>query len=182
MWQSRVEIKVHFDAYFNCTAAFQAPYQTSIKGRAHMHFLDVQISNKSMKWEWAPPLTEVHQYSASKVAMWSKWNNLLFQHELPTHFYPSSYNIDRKRITSISQLSAHHSCIRIVPGVVTDGTPVSIDEHLHSTLTWTWTIPQTHRVGKVTPCENRGEGSVYLNHCATSHNLIPRVQAQLEQF
>jgi len=70
----------------------------------------------------------------------------------------SSYNIDRKRITSISQLSAHHACIRIVPRVVTDGTPVSIDEHLHSTLAQPWTIPQTHRVGKVGVCGKQGGG------------------------
>ena len=65
----------------------------------------------------------------------------------PTHpsihsfvsYYLSTYLV--KRNTRISKLSAHHSCIIIVPGVVTDGTPVSIDVHLHSTLTRPWAIP-----------------------------------------
>ena len=39
MWQSRVEIKDYSIAYFDCIAAFKAPYRwTSVKGKAHMHF------------------------------------------------------------------------------------------------------------------------------------------------
>ena len=142
-----------------------------------MHFKDVQISNESMKYEWVPPLTEVYKYSALKVIMQLKYDGIIFYFNMNCQ-HVSIYLVTKyrqKRITGIPQLSAHHACVRIVPGVVADCTPVSIDVHLHSTLTQPWTIPQTHRVGKVTPCENRRESSVCLNHYATNHNLIPYI-------
>ena len=41
MWQSRVEIEGYFVVYFDCIAAFEAPYRcTCVKGGAHMHFVD----------------------------------------------------------------------------------------------------------------------------------------------
>ena len=41
MWQSRVEIEGYSVAYFDRIVAFEAPYRrTSVKGGAHMHFVD----------------------------------------------------------------------------------------------------------------------------------------------
>ena len=41
MWQSYVEIKEYSVIYFNRVAAFKAVYhRTSVKGEAHMHFVD----------------------------------------------------------------------------------------------------------------------------------------------
>ena len=74
MWQSRVEIEGYSVVYFDRIAAFEAPYRwTSVKGGAHMHFVDAWISNESMKRVWAPLLTEVQRYSASKAVMRSKY-------------------------------------------------------------------------------------------------------------
>ena len=45
MWQYRVEIEGYSIAYFDCIAVFEAPYRlTSIKGGAHMHFVDIYAS------------------------------------------------------------------------------------------------------------------------------------------
>ena len=50
MWQSCVEIEGYSVAYFDRIAVFEAPYRgTSVKGRAHMHFvdsLDIHASTK----------------------------------------------------------------------------------------------------------------------------------------
>ena len=71
MWQSRVEIEGYSIAYFNRITAFKAPYcWTSIKGGAHMRFVDIYASIKHV---WAPPLTEVQWYGTSKAAMQSKY-------------------------------------------------------------------------------------------------------------
>ena len=41
MWQSRVEIKGYSIVYIDCIAAFKVPYcRTSVKGGAHMRFVD----------------------------------------------------------------------------------------------------------------------------------------------
>ena len=74
MWQSRVEIEGYFVTYFNRIAVLEAPYRwTSVKGGAHTHFVVAWISNEYMKCIWAPPLTEVQQYGASKATMQSKY-------------------------------------------------------------------------------------------------------------
>ena len=74
MWQSHVEIDGYSIAYFDRIAVFEVPYRwTSVKGSAHMCFVDAWISNKSTKHIWAPPLTEVQEYGASNTAMQSKY-------------------------------------------------------------------------------------------------------------
>ena len=74
MWQSRVEIEGYSVAYFDRIAAFEVPYRwTSVKGGAHMHFVDLLDIHASTKHVWAPPLTEVQQYGASNTAMQSKY-------------------------------------------------------------------------------------------------------------
>ena len=74
MWQSRVEIEGYSVAYFDCIAAFEAPYRwTSVKGEAHMRFVDLLDIHASTKRVWAPPLTEVQRYGASNAAMRSKY-------------------------------------------------------------------------------------------------------------
>ena len=74
MWQSRVKIEGYSVAYFDRIAAFKVPYcWTSIKGRAHMRFLDLLDIHASTKHVWAPPLMEVQRYSASNTAMRSKY-------------------------------------------------------------------------------------------------------------
>ena len=41
LWQSRVEIKGYSVAYFDCIVAFEVPHRwTSVKGGAHMRFVD----------------------------------------------------------------------------------------------------------------------------------------------
>ena len=37
-------------------------------------------------------------------------------------------------IWGVSQLSAHHTGVSVVPEVITDGAPSSIDTHLHPTI------------------------------------------------
>ena len=74
MWQSRVEIEGYSVAYFDRIAAFKAPYRwTSIKGGAHMRFVDSLDIHASTKHVWAPPLTEVQRYGALNAAMRSKY-------------------------------------------------------------------------------------------------------------
>ena len=50
MWQSHVEIEGYSVAYFDCIAAFEAPYRrTSVKGGAHKRLvdsLDIDASTK----------------------------------------------------------------------------------------------------------------------------------------
>ena len=71
MWQFCVDYSV---TYFDHIAVFEVPYcWTSVKGGAHMCFVDAWISTESMKHIWAPPLTEVQQYGTSKAAMRSKY-------------------------------------------------------------------------------------------------------------
>ena len=71
MWQSHVEIEGYSVAYFNRIAVFKVPYRwTSVKGEAHMHFVDLHAS---MEHVWAPPLTEVQWYGASNTAMRLKY-------------------------------------------------------------------------------------------------------------
>ena len=60
MWQSRVEIKGYSVTYFDRIAAIEALYHwTSVKGGAHMHFMDLLDIHASTKHAWALPLTEV---------------------------------------------------------------------------------------------------------------------------
>ena len=67
MWQSYVEIKDYSVIYFNRVTAFKALYhRTSIKGEAHMHFVD------RLDICMILPLTEVQRYGASNTAMRSK--------------------------------------------------------------------------------------------------------------
>ena len=74
MWQSCVEIEGYSIAYFDHITVFEALYRwTSVKGGAHMCFVNAWIPNESMKCIWAPPLTEVQQYAALKTAMQSKY-------------------------------------------------------------------------------------------------------------
>ena len=56
MWQSRVEIEGYSITYFNHITAFEAVYHwTSIKGGAHMCFVDLLDIHASTKYVWAPP-------------------------------------------------------------------------------------------------------------------------------
>ena len=56
MWQSRVEIEGYSVLYFDCIAAFEASYRwTSVKGGAHMHFLDLLDIHASMKRDKPSP-------------------------------------------------------------------------------------------------------------------------------
>ena len=74
MWPSRVEIEDYSFAYFDRIAVFEGPYHwTSLKGRAHMCFVDAWITDKFTKHIWAPPLMEVQQYGALNVVMQSKY-------------------------------------------------------------------------------------------------------------
>ena len=60
MCQSRVPIKGYSIVYFDRITTFKVLYRwTSIKGRAHMRFVDSFDIHASMKQVWAPPLTEV---------------------------------------------------------------------------------------------------------------------------
>ena len=113
MWPSRVEIEGYSAAYFNCIAAFKAPYcWTSVKGRAHMRFIDAWISNESMKRIWAPPLTEVQWYSALKAADRNmRWNNLWFLHGTATHAFISSMHVVDTSISDAStSVHVYESC------------------------------------------------------------------------
>ena len=84
MWQSNLEIEGYSVTYFDCIAAFEALYHwTSVKGGAHMRIVDSSDTHTSMKHIWAPPLTEVQWYSASKAAMQSKYVQFDFQIGLP---------------------------------------------------------------------------------------------------
>ena len=57
MWQSRVEIEDYSVAYFHRIAVFEMLYRsTSIKGRAHMCFIDLLYIYAFTKCIWAPPL------------------------------------------------------------------------------------------------------------------------------
>ena len=74
MWQSCVEIEGYSVAYFNRIAAFEALCRwTSVKGGAHMRFVDSLDIHASMKHVGAPPLMEVQWYGASNTAMQSKY-------------------------------------------------------------------------------------------------------------
>ena len=74
MWQSHVEIEGYSVVYFDYIAAFEVPYRwTSIKGGAHMRFVDSLDIHASTKRVWALPLVEVQWYDASKAPMRSKY-------------------------------------------------------------------------------------------------------------
>ena len=74
IWQSRVEIEGYSVAYFDHFTTFEVPYHwTSIKGGAHMSFVDSLDIHASTKHVQAPPLTEVQRYGASITAMQSKY-------------------------------------------------------------------------------------------------------------
>ena len=74
MWQSHVEIEGYSVVYFDRIAAFEVPYcWTSIKGGAHMRFVDLLDIHASTKRIWALPLVEVQWYGASKAAMRSQY-------------------------------------------------------------------------------------------------------------
>ena len=52
----------------------RVPYRwTSVKGGAHMCFMDLSDIHASMKHVWAPPWTKVQRYSTSNPAMRSKY-------------------------------------------------------------------------------------------------------------
>ena len=56
MWQSRVEIEDYSAVYLDRIAVFEVPYRwTSIKGRAHMHFVTLLDIHPSTKHIWALP-------------------------------------------------------------------------------------------------------------------------------
>ena len=60
MWQSRVEIEHYFVPYFNCITVFKALYhKTSVKGGAHMRWVNSWILTTFTQRVWVPPLTEV---------------------------------------------------------------------------------------------------------------------------
>ena len=60
VWQSCVEIEGYSVAYFNRIATFEAPYRwTSVKGGAHMRYVDSLDIHTPTKRIWALPLTEV---------------------------------------------------------------------------------------------------------------------------
>ena len=74
MWQSRVEMEGYSIAYFDRIVAFEAPYRwTSIKGGAHMRFVDSWDIHTSTKRVWAPSLTEAQRYGTSKATMRLKY-------------------------------------------------------------------------------------------------------------
>ena len=74
MWQSRVEIEGYSIAYFESIVAFEAPYcWPSVKGGAHMLFVDSWDIHTSTKRVWALPLTEAQRYGSSKATMQSKY-------------------------------------------------------------------------------------------------------------
>ena len=60
MWQSHVEIGGYSIVYFDRIAAFEVPYcWTSVKGGAHMRFVDSLDIHASTRHVWTPPLMEV---------------------------------------------------------------------------------------------------------------------------
>ena len=74
MWKSRVEIEGYSVPYFDHIATFEALYRwTSVKGGAHMRFVDWLDIHVSTLHVWVPPLTEVQWYGASNTAMRSKY-------------------------------------------------------------------------------------------------------------
>ena len=55
MWQSRVEIEAYSVAYFDRIAAFEAQNRwTSVKGGAHMHYVDLLDIHASEKRTYEP--------------------------------------------------------------------------------------------------------------------------------
>ena len=60
MWQSHVEIEGYSVVYFDRIAAFKVSNRwTSVKGVAHMRFVDSLDIHASTKYVSATPLTEV---------------------------------------------------------------------------------------------------------------------------
>ena len=84
MWQSRVEIESYSVAYFGRIAVFEALYHwISVKGGAHMCFVDLLDVHASTKCIWAPPLTEVQRYGASNTVM--QYTTVWFLHGTATY-------------------------------------------------------------------------------------------------
>ena len=63
MWQSQVEIEHYSIAYFDRATAFKAlQHRTSVKGRAHTHYVDLSgihayiccMYELHPKWEFCP--------------------------------------------------------------------------------------------------------------------------------
>ena len=77
----------YFVTYFNRIAVFEAPYRwTSIKGEAHTQFVDAWISNESMKYIWAPPLTKFSNTALRRQQCnQNMWITLVFLHGIATH-------------------------------------------------------------------------------------------------
>ena len=119
MWQPCVEIDYSV-AYFDRIAAFKALYRwTSIKGEAHMCFVDLLDIHASTKHVWAQPLMEVQWYGTSNTTMWSnrRLNDLRFLHGTTTCI---SYFMSQCFWTSAK----------------------AVDDTVHKTLElWKWSLP-----------------------------------------
>ena len=86
MWQSCVETKGYSVMYFDQIAVFEAPYRwTSVKGGAHMCFMDALISNESTKHIWAPP------FKGSDVIEICDRITFDFHTGLPLHHLPEQH-------------------------------------------------------------------------------------------
>ena len=65
-----VKLEDYSIVYFNHIAVLKEPYHwTSVKGGAHMLFIDLLDIHASTKHVRAPPLTQVQQYGASNTVM-----------------------------------------------------------------------------------------------------------------
>ena len=92
MKQPRVEIKDYSITYFNCIAAFKAPYHwTSVKGGAHTHFIDSLAIHASMKRVWALPLIALRRFNTQWCDRNTQWNNLRFLHGTITYAIVDAY-------------------------------------------------------------------------------------------
>ena len=85
MWQSHVEIESYSVAYFDCIAAFEAPYHwTSVKGGAHMCFVDSLDIHASPKCVWALPKFSDTVLQTQRCDRNTRWNNFRFLHRTAT--------------------------------------------------------------------------------------------------
>ena len=74
MWQSRVEIEGYSITYLDRIAVLEALCRwTSVKGGAHMCFVDLLDIHAYTKRVWALPLMEVQWYGASNTVVWLKY-------------------------------------------------------------------------------------------------------------
>ena len=77
-------------AYFDHIAAFKVLYRwTSVKGAAHMCFVDLLDIHASKKHVWAPPLTEVQWMvlQTQRCNRNTRRNNLRFLHVTATYVF-----------------------------------------------------------------------------------------------